>query len=95
MLIEIKRLLIENDGYNRNVSLQRMYINSASIVSISDYHGAQKFLLRENSRLSEESFSLVKINEGGKTDEIIAFGSAKQIYKSIDTKTDGKQQLNG
>jgi len=93
MLIEIKRLLIENDGYNRNVSLQRMYINSASIISISDYHGAQKFLLRENSRLSEESFSLVKINEGGKTEDIIAYGSAEQIFTVIGSNT-GKQLLN-
>lgn len=93
MLVEIKRLLIENDGYNRNVSLQRMYINSASIISISDYHGAQKFLLRENSRLSEESFSLVKINEGGKTEDIIAYGSADQIYASVGNTT-GKQLLN-
>lgn len=93
MLVEIKRLLIENDGYNRNVSLQRMYINSASIVSISDYHGAQKFLLRENSRLSGEQFSLVKVNEGGRTEEIIAYGSADQIYASVGNTT-GKQLLN-
>jgi len=93
MLVEIKRLLIENDGYNRNVSLQRMYINSASIISISDYHGAQNFLLRENSRLSGEQFSLVKLNEGGRTEDIIAYGSAEQIYASIGNKT-GKQLLN-
>lgn len=94
MLVEIKRLLIENDGYNRNVSLQRMYINSSSIVSISDYDGAQKFLLRENSKLSQEQFSLVKVNEGGKTEDIIAYGSAEQIYTAIGTSTTGKQLLN-
>ena len=93
MLVEIKRLLIENDGYNRSVSLQRMYINSASIVSISDYHGAQNFLLRENSRLSQDRFSLVKLNEGGRTEDIIAYGSAEQIYAAIGKKT-GKQLLN-
>lgn len=93
MLVEIKRLLIENDGYNRSVSLQRMYINSASIVSISDYHGAQNFLLRENSRLSQDRFSLVKLNEGGRTEDIIAYGSAEQIYAAIGNKT-GKQLLN-
>ena len=94
MLVEIKRLLIENDGYNRNVSLQRMYINSTSIVSISDYHGAQKFLLRENYRLSGEQFSRLKVNECGKTEDIIAYGSAEQIYKAIGTNTTGKQLLN-
>ena len=94
MLVEIKRLLIENDGYNRNVSLQRIYVNSSSIVSISDYHGAQNFLLRENSRLANESFSLIKVNEGGKTEDIIAFGSADQIYTSIDHNRPGKRLLN-
>jgi len=94
MLVEIKRLLIENDGYNRNVSLQRLYINSASIVSISDYHGVQKFLLRENSKLSQEQFSLDKVNEGGKTEDIIAYGSAEQIYTAIGANTTGKQLLN-
>ena len=94
MLVEIKRLLIENDGHNRNVSLQRMYINSNSIISISDYEGAQKFLLRENSKLSHESFSLVKVSKGGTTEDIIAYGSAEQIYTAIGTNTTGKQLLN-
>ena len=64
-----------------------------AIVSISDYHGAQKFLLRENSKLSQEQFSLVKVNEGGKTEDIIAYGSAEQIFTAIGTNT-GKQLLN-
>ena len=93
MLVEIKKLEIENDGYRRNVSLQRMYVNSDSIVSISDYQGASNFLLQENSRLAKESFSLIKINEGGRTHEIIAFGSAEQIYGSIGAKT-GRRILN-
>lgn len=93
MLVEIKRLLIENDGYNRNVSLQRMYVNSNSIVSISDYQGAQNFLLQENSRFARESFSLVKLNEGGRVEEIIAYGSAEQIYGSIGASM-GKRLLN-
>ena len=94
MLVEIKRLLIENDGYNRNVSLQRMYVNSDSIVSISDYQGAKNFLLRENSKLSSESFSLVKLSEGSRVEEIIAFGSADQLYKTIGKNATGKRLLN-
>ena len=94
MLVEIKRLLIENDGYTRNVSLQKMYINSSSIVSISDYHGAKNFLLRENSRFSSESFSLLKLNEGGTTEEIIAFGSADQLYAAIGSSQTGRVLLN-
>lgn len=94
MLVEIKKLLIENEGYKRNIRLERMYVNSNSIVSISDYVGAEKFLLRENSKLSKESFSLIKLNEGGKTQEIIAFGSADQIYSTIGNFQNGKRILN-
>ena len=94
MLIELKRLLIENDGYNRNISLQRIYVNSSSIVSISDYHGASVFLLRENSKFAQDSFSLVKVNEGGQTEEIIAYGSAEALYNSIGENNAGKRLLN-
>ena len=94
MLVEIKRLLIENNGYKRNVELQKMYINSSSIVSISDYEGAANFLLTEKSRFAKEKFSLIKVNEGGRTEDIIAFGSAEQIYNSIGSKKTGKRLLN-
>jgi len=94
MLVEIKKLLIENEGYKRNIRLERMYVNSNSIVSISDYDGAEKFLLRENSKLSKESFSLIKLNEGGKTQEIIAYGSADQLYSAIGNFQTGKRILN-
>ena len=93
MLVKIKKLLIENDGYRRNVSLQDIYVNSGNIISISDYHGAENFLLRENSKLSKESFSLIRLEEGNKTQDIIAFGSAEQIYSSLG-KNNGKQVLN-
>ena len=46
MLVEIKKLLIENQGYKTNISLKKMYINSHNIVSITDYNEANKFLLR-------------------------------------------------
>lgn len=94
MLIEIKRLLIENNGYKRHVTLQKMYVNSDSIVSISDYHGAQNFLLQENSRFAKEQFSLIKLNEGGRTEEIIAYGSADKLYNSIGKNKTGKRLLN-
>ena len=94
MLVEIKRLQIENDGHIRNISLQRMYVNSNNIVSILDYQGASNFLLQENSRLASEDFCLVKVNEGGKTQEIIAFGSAEKLYKSIGKSMTGKRLLN-
>ena len=83
MLVEIKKLLIEPRGYKRSISLQRMYINSSNIISISDYHGAENFLLQENSKFAKEEFCLIKLSEGEKFQEIIAHGSAKQIYESI------------
>ena len=94
MLVEIKRLLIENNGYKRSVSLKRMYVNSASIVSISDYEGAQNFLLRENSNFAKEKFSLIKLNEGGRTEEIIAFGSAENLFATMGNNKPGKRLLN-
>ena len=94
MLVEIRRLLIENNGYKRNVGLQKMYVNSSSIVSISDYDGAANFLLTEKSSFAKEKFSLIKINEGGRTEDIIAFGSAEQIYNSIGSRNTGKRLLN-
>ena len=94
MLVEIKRLFIENNGYKRSVELQKMYVNSSSIVSISDYDGAANFLLTEKSRFAKEKFSLIKLNEGGRTEDIIAFGSAEQIYNSIGNMKTGKRILN-
>ena len=94
MLVEIKRLLIKNDGYRRNVSLQKMYLNSGNIISISDYYGAENFLLKENSNLSKESFSLIKLSEGTGIEEIIAFGTAEQLYIIIGQNSPGKRLLN-
>lgn len=94
MLVEIKVLEVQNEGYKRQINLEKMYINSVSVVSIVDYHGAQQFLLRENSSLSNEKFSLVKLNEGGSSKEIIAFGSAEQLYSMFNRNTSGKRLLN-
>tara|TARA_Y100000114_G_C11602256_1_gene251035 strand:+ start:219 stop:506 length:288 start_codon:yes stop_codon:yes gene_type:complete len=94
MLIEIKRLIIENSGYKTNISLKRMYVNTSNIVSISDYSGAENFLLRENSNLSNENFSIIKLNEGNSTEDIIACGTASQLYSSIDQNKSGKRLLN-
>jgi len=94
MLVEIKRLLIENDGYKRNVSLQRMYINTSSVVSISDYYGVKSFLLQEKSSLSDDSFSLIKINEGGHSQDIIAQGTSEQLFTKLNKNLQGKRILN-
>ena len=54
---------------------------------------AGNFLLRENSKFSKENFSLIRLEEGDRTQDIIAFGSAEEIYSSM-TKHNGKQVLN-
>ena len=94
MLVEINRLMIESNGYKRDVSIQKMYVNSDSIVSISDYQGASSFLLRENSSFAKDKFSLIRINQGGRTEDIIALGSADQIYATIGKNATGKRLLN-
>ena len=45
MLVEIKKLNIINEGYNRKIFLDKIYINSDKIVSITDYEGAENFFL--------------------------------------------------
>ena len=92
MIFPVKRLIIENSGYKRDISLKTIYINSLKIISITDYNGIADFLLRENSKFQEDSFSLIKISDI--VDEIIVLGSAKQIYSSITEKTQGKKILN-
>ena len=94
MLVEIKMLDIRNEGHKRNISLNKIYINSSSVVSIVDYEGVNSFLLREESGYSREKFSIVKINEGGKAREIIAFGSAEQLYTKLNNNSTGKRLLN-
>lgn len=93
MLVEIRRLNIQNKGYKRDIFLEKIYINTANIVSIVNYDGAESFLIREHSKLSKEKFCLVKLNEGNRTEEIIAFGTAEKLYSDFRNHT-GKQILN-
>ena len=92
MLFPVKRLMIENTGYKRDISLKTIYINSSNVVSITDYDGVTEFLLRENSSLQGESFSLIRLNNIA--DDIIVLGSAQQIYSTVRESTDGRQLLN-
>tara|TARA_B100001175_G_C19061342_1_gene426771 strand:+ start:145 stop:432 length:288 start_codon:yes stop_codon:yes gene_type:complete len=94
VLVEVKTLKVENEGYKRRISLDRIYVNSNNIVSIVDYEGASNFLLRENSQYSGESFSLIKLNEGGHVRDLIVFGSAEQLYSSLSGNATGKRLLN-
>tara|TARA_Y100000310_G_C20477222_1_gene712989 strand:+ start:506 stop:787 length:282 start_codon:yes stop_codon:yes gene_type:complete len=92
MIFPVKRLMIENDGYRRDISLKTIYINSVNIVSISDYSGATEFLLREESELRDKDFSLIKLSNT--PDDIIILGSAVQIYSHIREHHRGKKILN-
>tara|TARA_Y100001972_G_C7643259_1_gene323162 strand:- start:625 stop:906 length:282 start_codon:yes stop_codon:yes gene_type:complete len=92
MLLKIKKLNIENEGYKRRFSIQTVFINKMNIVSVMDYKGINEFLIREESSLSEKKFSLIKLNEGREVTDIIALGSAEEIFS--DSKTEGKQLLN-
>ena len=95
MLVEVNTLKIENRGYKRIISMNKMYINSNSVVSITDYEGASNFLLKEQSQYSNDKFSLIKLNEGGTVKELIAFGTAAEVFSSFGEPSSGKRILNG
>ena len=92
MLFPVKRLIIENTGYKRDISLKTIYINSSNVVSITDYDGVTEFLLRESSDLQDKPFSLIRLNNV--VDDIIALGSAQQIFSIVREPRSGKQILN-
>ena len=95
MLVELKKLNIINEGYKRDISFDRIYVNSNSIISITNYDGIKDFLIREHrDTLAKNNYSLVKINEGNKVEEIIALGDAGTLYADIKSGFSGKRILN-
>ncbi len=88
MLVKIKQLLVENNGYKRDLLKKDIFINSDKVVSISDYHAIEEFILSENLDLKNEKFSLVKISEGQSVNSIIAFGTAEEITKNFIKKVE-------
>jgi len=94
MLVELKKLKIMNEGYKRNISLDKIYVNSNNVISIVDYFGAHSFLLREGAdKYLDRSFSLVKISEGNEVSQIIALGTAEELYSNFNSPKKGL--LNG
>lgn len=87
MLLEIVKLNIKNEGFKRDISLSKVYINTNNIISVSDYHGAKPFLQEEKSNLSEERFCLVRISNGSHYEDIIVKDSAENISDRIASKT--------
>jgi len=93
MLVELKKLSIINKGYNRVISLDKFYVNSNSILSLSDYDGAKEFLLKESpDNYSTKSYSILKFTEGTNIEEIIVLGTAEELFKTINGT--GKVLLN-
>lgn len=96
MLVEINKLNISNDGYVRNVTIGKMYVNINHIVSITDYNEVKSFLIAENVQLTGagDNYSLLKVLTAGKVEEIIAVGSSEELFSNFN-KSAKKVLLNG
>ena len=94
MMVKLKKLMIENQGYKRQISLKNLYINARSIISVSDYEQVENFLITEDSNFSGSKFSLVKVDYGDRTEDIIALGSAESIFQTLDLDS-SQALLNG
>ena len=93
MLVEIKKLDIINEGYKRNISINKVYINPSHIISIRDYDGVNNFLLSESAdKLAGNSYCLIKLNNVNGVEELIALGTSEQIQATV---SGGKNILNG
>lgn len=94
MLVEIKKLNITNDGYKRKVSIDKVYINTDHIVSVSDYEGVNQFLLTEGVlEHQQDNFSLLKLLSSNTVEELIVLGTSEDLFSRFN-KTSGKRLLN-
>jgi len=94
MLIKLKTLVVENHGHRRSASTKEMYVNSNSIISVSDYPAIESFLIMEKMSFAGDRFSLVRVSLGNKIEEIITFGTSAMIYSQISEQSNGKRLLN-
>jgi ferritin len=86
MLVELKKLTILNEGYQRKISLNKMYVNSSHVVSITDYNGAKEFLISEGSQnYANRNFSLLKISNHGTLEEVIVLGSSEELFNKFNS----------
>ena len=99
MLGELSKLNIINEGYKRDIFINKIYINPTHVVSVKDYDGAREFLISEGAmRYADQRFCLVKMSHGDKTEEIIALGTSEEVFKSVNGQIDpipNKRLLNG
>ena len=98
MLIQLNKLNIVNEGYTRNISISKIYVNPAHVVSINDYSGARQFLIAENAtQYVDKDFCLVKMHHGDNTEEIIALGTSEEVFNSVNSQLSPSERkiLNG
>ncbi len=94
MLIEVKKLNIINEGHQRRIFLESIFINPVHIISVRDYSGARDFLISEgSSHMAEKKYSLIKLNNVNGIEEIIALGSSEELSTSF-RSNQGKRILN-
>tara|TARA_B100000424_G_C22855232_1_gene455930 strand:- start:614 stop:901 length:288 start_codon:yes stop_codon:yes gene_type:complete len=94
MLVEINKLQISNTGHRRDISVRKVYVNLDNIISIDNYNGVHPFLINENSEYAQNNFSLIKMNIGNGTEDIIAVGTSEEIFSSFNKKTLEKRLLS-
>ncbi len=95
MLVEIKKLRVINEGYKRTISLDKIYINSDHIISVSDFTGVKELLLTEgNDRIANERFCIVKVSNAFDVEDMIVLGSSEDLYSKFNNKSE-KGILNG
>ena len=89
MLIQFEKLNIINEGFGKtNIILNKIYLNPSHIISVVDYHGAQEFLIREGkSDYKNKSFSLLKLANASKVEEVIVLGKSHEIFSKINPPT--------
>ena len=80
MLVKLKKLVVSNEGYKRDLFFQNFYLNVNSVVSINDYYNINEFLTSEGSEYADKKYSLIKVTEGNVIDQVIVVGSAEDIH---------------
>jgi len=95
MLVKFKQLVIDNQGYQRKIFFEDIFLNPNSIVSIMNYDGATEFLISESSEYAKEEFSLIRVSYGPKVEEVIVSGTATSLSEKIQSSQRARRVLHG
>jgi hypothetical protein len=85
MFKEITRLVISREASAPIISLERIHINPAMVVTITAYDNIKSFLEQQGSELSSKSYSIVKLATPAGAQEIITLGAPSDIAKDMNT----------